>query len=93
MTRWRPWDVAFVSPAPRQLGAVGDGVALMAGPNSETLPLPVAALAGSPFASYVVPGAILFAVRGLGPLAFYLGLRAVLTLVARGWPRDARVRR
>lgn len=33
------------------------------------------------------------AVLGLGPLAFYLGLGAVLTLVARGWMRDARVRR
>ena len=50
------------------IGAVGGGLALMAGPNGEILPLPVAALSGSPFANYFVPGAILFAVIGLGPL-------------------------
>jgi hypothetical protein len=50
------------------VGAVGGGIALMAGPNGELIPLPVSALAGSPFASYLVPGAILFAILGLGPL-------------------------
>jgi hypothetical protein len=50
------------------LGAIGGGVALMAGPHGEFLPLPVSALAGSPFADYFVPGVILFAVLGLGPL-------------------------
>jgi hypothetical protein len=51
------------------VGAVGGGLALMAGPNGEILPLPVSALSGSPFASYFVPGAILFTILGLGPLA------------------------
>ena len=41
----------------------------MAGPNGEILPLPVAALSGSPFANYFVPGAVLFTIIGLGPLA------------------------
>jgi uncharacterized protein len=50
------------------VGAVGGGIALMAGPNGEILPLPVSALAGSPFANYFVPGAILFAILGIGPL-------------------------
>jgi len=40
-----------------------------AGTRGEILPLPVSALAGSPFADYSVPGAILFIVIGLGPLA------------------------
>jgi hypothetical protein len=40
----------------------------MAGPNGEVLPLPVSALSGSPFSSYFIPGAILFAVLGIGPL-------------------------
>ena len=51
------------------IGALGGGVALMLGPRGEILPLPVAALAGSPFADDSVPGAILFIVIGLGPLA------------------------
>jgi hypothetical protein len=51
------------------IGAVGGGIALMAGPNGEILPLPVSALTGSPFANYFAPGAILFAILGLGPLA------------------------
>ena len=50
------------------LGAAGGGLALMAGPNGEILPIPVAALSGSPFANYFVPGAILFTILGIGPL-------------------------
>lgn len=59
------------------LGAIGGGIALMAGPHGEILPLPVSALAGSPFADYFVPGAILFTILGLGPLgaAFLAGRR------------------
>ena len=44
------------------------GIALMAGPNGEIVPLPVRALAGSPFGDYFAPGAILFVILGLGPL-------------------------
>jgi hypothetical protein len=50
------------------LGAMGGGIALMAGPRGEILPLPMSALTGSPFADYFTPGAILFTVLGLGPL-------------------------
>lgn len=50
------------------IGAIGGGLALMAGPNGEILPLPVAALSGSPFANYFGPGVILFTILGLGPL-------------------------
>lgn len=56
------------------VGAIGGGLALMLGPCGEILPLPVSALTGSPFADYFVPGAILFAIIGLGPL-----VAAVLT--------------
>jgi hypothetical protein len=51
------------------IGALGGGAALLLGPRGEILPLPVSALAGLPFADYSVPGAILFIVIGLGPLA------------------------
>jgi len=50
------------------IGAAGGGLALMAGPYGEILPIPVSALSGSPFANYFVPGAILFTILGIGPL-------------------------
>jgi membrane protease YdiL (CAAX protease family) len=50
------------------IGAIGGGLALMAGPKGEILPLPVSALSGSPFSDYFVPGAILFTIIGLAPL-------------------------
>jgi len=50
------------------LGAVGGGLILMFAPRGEIMPLPLSALAGSPFDTYFVPGLILFGVLGLGPL-------------------------
>ncbi|MEO7736181.1 MAG: DUF6544 family protein [Kofleriaceae bacterium] len=50
------------------IGAIGGGLALMFGPHGEIIPLPLAPLAGSPFATYFIPGAILFAVLGIGPV-------------------------
>lgn len=50
------------------VGAVGGGLALILGPNGQIIPLPVALLNSSPFASYFWPGLILFAVLGIGPL-------------------------
>jgi hypothetical protein len=40
----------------------------MVAPRGEIMPLPLSALAGSPFDTYLVPGLILFGVLGLGPL-------------------------
>ena len=40
----------------------------MLGPRGEIIPLPLAALKGSPFDTYFAPGLILFSVLGLGPL-------------------------
>jgi hypothetical protein len=40
----------------------------MMAPRGEIMPLPLSALAGSPFDTYLVPGLILFGVLGLGPL-------------------------
>jgi hypothetical protein len=51
------------------VGALAGGLALMIGPRGEIMPLPLSALAGSPFGTYLVPGLILFGVLGLGPLA------------------------
>jgi hypothetical protein len=50
------------------IGALGGGLVLMLAPRGEILPLPLSALAGSPFDTYFVPGLILFGVLGLGPL-------------------------
>jgi hypothetical protein len=50
------------------IGALGGGLILMLAPRGEILPLPLSALADSPFDTYFVPGLILFGVLGLGPL-------------------------
>ena len=50
------------------IGAIGGGIALILGPRGEIIPLPVSALADSPFDTYLVPGVILLTVLGLGPL-------------------------
>lgn len=50
------------------IGALGGGMALMLGPRGEVIPLPVSALAGTPFDSYFIPGLILFTVLGVAPL-------------------------
>src|ERR1700675_4502244 len=50
------------------IGALGGGLVLMIAPRGEILPLPLSALAGSPFDTYFVPGLILFGVLGFGPL-------------------------
>ena len=50
------------------IGALGGGLVLMIAPRGEIMPLPLSALAGSPFDTYLVPGVILFSVLGLGPL-------------------------
>ena len=50
------------------LGALGGGLVLILAPRGEIMPLPLSALAGSPFDTYLAPGLILFSVLGLGPL-------------------------
>ena len=50
------------------IGAVGGGLVLIVAPRGEIMPLPLSALAGSPFDTYLGPGLILFTVLGLGPL-------------------------
>ena len=50
------------------IGAIAGGLILMLAPRGEILPLPLSALAGSPFDTYFVPGLILFGVLGFGPL-------------------------
>ena len=50
------------------VGAIAGGAALMLGPRGEILPLPVDALAGSPFSTYFVPGLVLLTVLGIGPI-------------------------
>jgi hypothetical protein len=50
------------------LGALGGGFVLILAPRGEIMPLPLSALAGSPFDTYLGPGLILFSVLGMGPL-------------------------
>jgi hypothetical protein len=60
--------VAVVLEIILSIGALGGGLVLMIAPRGEIMPLPLSALAGSPFDTYLVPGVILFGVLGLGPL-------------------------
>ena len=62
------------------VGAIGGGAALMLGPRGEIIPLPISALAGTPFGSYLVPGLILFTVLGVGPLGAAALTGAVIRL-------------
>lgn len=66
------------------IGALGGGLVLMIAPRGEIMPLPLSALAGSPFDTYFVPGVILFGVLGFGPLiaAGLIWLRHPLAPVA-----------
>jgi len=50
------------------IGALGGGLVLVVAPRGEIMPLPLSALAGSPFDTYLGPGMILFTVLGIGPL-------------------------
>jgi len=50
------------------IGALGGGLVLIVAPRGEIMPLPLSALAGSPFETYLGPGLMLFTVLGLGPL-------------------------
>ena len=50
------------------IGALGGGLVLIVAPRGEITPLPLSALAGSPFETYLGPGLMLFTVLGLGPL-------------------------
>src|SRR3954453_8296239 len=50
------------------VGALGGGLVLIVAPRGEIMPLPISALAGSPFETYLAPGVILFTVLGIGPL-------------------------
>ena len=49
------------------IGALAGGFVLIVAPRGEILPLPVSALEGSPFDTYLWPGVFLFTVLGLGP--------------------------
>jgi hypothetical protein len=50
------------------VGALFGGGALILAPDGHLLGMPATLLAGSPFASFLVPGIILFTVVGLAPL-------------------------
>ncbi len=51
------------------IGAVAGGLGLALDPSGESLGVPLELLEKTPFASYLVPGIVLFAVNGLGSLA------------------------
>ena len=51
------------------IGAVPAGVALILDPSGSTIGMSLEMLAGSPFTDFLVPGAFLFMVNGIGSLA------------------------
>lgn len=54
------------------VSGVAGGVGLVMDPTGEALGIPLEWLAGSPFGSYRVPGAVLLTVLGIGPLVVAL---------------------
>ena len=66
------------------LGALWGGASLVARPDGSLMHLPLARLAHTPFADYVVPGVVLLAVNGLLPLV-------VIALVLRRHASSARL--
>ncbi len=56
------------------IGAVGGGVALVAGPDGAILHMPAGNLHGSPFHDFLIPGIVLLVVLGIWPLAAAAGL-------------------
>ena len=51
------------------IGAVAGGLALVLDPSGGNLQMPLYLLDNTPFADFLVPGIVLFAVNGLGSLA------------------------
>ena len=51
------------------VGAVAGGLALVLEPSGESLGTPIELLEKTPFATFLVPGIVLFIVNGLGSLA------------------------
>ncbi|MGY3090894.1 hypothetical protein ACVWYF_003958 [Hymenobacter sp. UYAg731] len=56
------------------LGALGGGGLLVIAPTGRLLGMPVAMLAGSPFADFLVPGIVLFTVLGVAPCLLVVAL-------------------
>lgn len=56
------------------LGALGGGGLLAVAPSGRLLGMPVAMLAGSPFADFLVPGIVLFTVLGVVPCLLVVAL-------------------
>lgn len=50
------------------LGALGGGFVLMISPDGGLMGMPLSVLKPSPFTSFLIPGAVLFTVLGIGPL-------------------------
>jgi len=58
------------------VGALGGGAALIAGPDGGVLGVPADLLLSTPFSSYLIPGILLFTVRGVYPLVVSYSLWA-----------------
>ncbi len=51
------------------IGALYGGSQFILGPDGHLMGMPVSVLSHSPFSSFLIPGMVLFAVIGIGPLA------------------------
>ena len=67
-------------------GALYGGAMLVAVPDGSLLGVPLEMLAGSPFDSFLIPGALLFVFVGVGPFVL-----AVAALMERRWTRTLHV--
>ncbi len=56
------------------LGAIGGGGVFILSPSGEMMHMPISAIDGSPFQSFLIPGIILFSVLGVIPLTLIYAL-------------------
>lgn len=71
------------------VGALYGGGSLLSDPTGGRIGLPLELLAGSPFADYRIPGAVLFLLFGLGPWAVVpalLSRRSRRVFAGHAWP-------
>jgi uncharacterized BrkB/YihY/UPF0761 family membrane protein len=70
LARW----LFIIAVAMQGVSGVGGGIGLVADPSGAALGMPLEWLDGSPFSSYLVPGAFLLLALGVVPLAVAYGL-------------------
>ena len=80
----RPFTIYLLSAVLgfQSLGGIGGGLALTLSPSGAFMNMPLSALDGSPFKSFLLPGLILFLLLGVLP-----GILAYAVIKLPAWPR------